>query len=113
MARQVNSFSELFQSGTSTNQIFEGLAEIIPPSMFNTNNLSLLGVPETEFQTVDSASPLPAPHSNAEPSSSQNIPLRKCFSQHQYQLLNAFLDECPNPNAEQKHELSDLVGFKL
>ncbi|KAK9942888.1 hypothetical protein M0R45_008531 [Rubus argutus] len=33
MVRQVNSFSELFQKGHSESQIFEGLAEIVPPSV--------------------------------------------------------------------------------
>ena len=48
MAKRVNSFSELFQAGTSENPIFEGLAEIIPPSMLNSADASMPTEPQPQ-----------------------------------------------------------------
>ena len=54
MARQVTSFSELFQTSPSESQIFEGLDEIIPPSVRDSLEASTPIVPETQ--------PEPQPH---------------------------------------------------
>ena len=50
MARQVNSPSELFQSGPSESQIFEGLDEIIPSSVLDSLEASTPIVPEPQLE---------------------------------------------------------------
>ena len=46
MAKRVNSFSELFHSSPPESDFFEGLDEIIPPSILDTVNASMPDVPE-------------------------------------------------------------------
>ena len=48
MAKRVNSFSELFHSSPPESDFFEGLDEIIPPSILDTVNASMPDVPEPE-----------------------------------------------------------------
>ena len=83
MAKRVNSFSDLFQAGPSENPIFEGLDEIIPPSMLNSADASM----PTEPQPQPQPQPLPqAPILVADPPAepeavigAQSVTFLKCF----------------------------------
>ena len=55
MAKRVNSFSDLFQAGPSGSQLFEGLDEIIPPSMLNSADASMPTQPQPQPQPLPQA----------------------------------------------------------
>ena len=60
MAKKVNSFSELFQPGSSASQIFEVLDEIIPPSVLESINASMPTDPQPQPQAPILAADPPA-----------------------------------------------------
>ncbi|KAK9951246.1 hypothetical protein M0R45_006703 [Rubus argutus] len=101
MARQVNSPSELFQSGPSESQIFEGLDELIPSSVLYSLVASTPIVPE----------PLPEPQPQVP--FQRRAPRSKRYSHVQIKALETFIAVHPTPTYEQKFLLSQHIGLTM
>ena len=98
MAKRVNSFSELFHSSPPESDFFEGLDEIIPPSILDTVNASMPDVPEPE---PEPQAPIQAadPHVVvvAGPSQKRTRGPRTRFTKDQNDALTEFYTVNPHP----------------
>ena len=89
MAKQVNSFSELFHSSPLESYFFEGLDEIVPPCVLNTVNESMLDVPEPYPQApMQAADPLVV--ADAGPSEKPKKRKRTKFTEQQKDTMREF-----------------------
>ena len=111
MAKRVNSFSDLFQAGPSGSQIFEGLDEMIPPSMLNSADASMPTEPQP--QPLPQA-PILVADSPAEPEAApvyRRLPRTK-YTKAQREALQAFFTVYSHPTKPQRERFGPKIGLE-
>ncbi|KAK9911586.1 hypothetical protein M0R45_035482 [Rubus argutus] len=115
MARQVNSPNELFQSGPSESQIFEGLDELISSSVLYSLVASTPIVPEPQSEPQPQI-PFQAVEQPVQPEagpSQRRAPKNQRYSHVQMKALESFLAVHPTQTYEQKFLLSQQIGLTM
>ena len=123
MAKKVTSFSELFQTSPLESDFFEGLDELIPPSMLHNIDASMSIVPQPQpepqpepqapVQAVDP--PIPPILLEVGPSQ-RRVPRRapgRRYTRAQRNALETFVAVNPHPTREEKEVLSVQTGLHI
>ena len=105
MSRRVTSLNELFQTGPSEVQIFEGLGEIVPPNVLQRFEISTMTMPQPPLQPQP---PPPVPTQVVQ----QPVQLtagpfhkeaqRRQFTKGQHEAMQAFYAAYPHVNKKQR-----------
>ena len=108
MAKRVNSFIELFHSSPPESDFFEGLDEIIPPSILDTVNASMPDEPEPQAP-IQAANPHVVVV--AGPSQKRKRGPRTRFTKDQNDALTDFYTVNPHPLKLQRARLAIDIGL--